>query len=112
MHLVILILFSVVLTISGLTQSQAFAAGDPSAGEKLAKEHCARCHDVGPSGAFKQYPPSFASIAVYRSEEQIYARIVFPSMHSGMPDVAFYLLQPNQIADLIAYITTLEKKAP
>jgi hypothetical protein len=54
--------------------SAASAAGDPDAGEKLVKEHCVRCHDISPSGAFKTYPPSFASIAVYWSDEQIYAR--------------------------------------
>jgi mono/diheme cytochrome c family protein len=90
----------------------ARAAGDSSSGEKLAKEHCARCHDIAPGGAFKRYPPSFASIASFRSEEQIYARIVFPALHSGMPEVAFYLLQPQQIADLVAYIVSLEKKSP
>jgi mono/diheme cytochrome c family protein len=97
------------VTATTFVQSPAFAAGDPASGEKLAKEYCARCHDVAPGGAFKKYPPSFASIAIYRSPEQIYARIVFPSMHSGMPDVGFYLLQPKNITDLVAYITSLEK---
>jgi len=103
---------SVVLIISSLLALPAFAAGDPAAGEKLAKEYCARCHDVAPGGAFKQYPPSFASIAVYRSEEQIYARIVFPTMHIGSPMPEFvqsFLLKPQNISDLIAYITSLQK---
>jgi mono/diheme cytochrome c family protein len=92
--------------------SQAHSAGDPQAGAVLAKEHCSRCHDIAPGGAFKQYPPSFASIAAFRSEEQMYARIVFPAMHSGMPDVALYLLDPEQITNIIGYIMSLEKKAP
>jgi len=86
----------------------AFAAGNAAAGAKLAREHCAQCHNVSPGGAFKTYPPSFASIAAYRSEGQIYARIVMPAMHSGMPQVALYLLQPDQVSDLIAYIVSLE----
>jgi mono/diheme cytochrome c family protein len=65
-----------------------------------------------PSGVFKQYPPSFAAIAAYRSEEQIHARIVFPTMHSGMPEVALYLLKPEQVANIVSYIMSLENKAP
>jgi mono/diheme cytochrome c family protein len=111
MSLAVLIFFAATLLIS-TWDTPARAAGDSSHGEKLAKEHCARCHDIAPNGAFKRYPPSFASIAAFRSEEQIYARIVFPALHSGMPEVAFYLLQPQQIADLVAYIVSLEKKSP
>jgi mono/diheme cytochrome c family protein len=93
--------------------SPALGAGDPVAGEKLAKEYCARCHEIGPNGAFKQYPPSFASIAVYRSAEQIYGRIVFPNMHVGSPMPEFVqnlFLKPQNVSDLVAYITSLEKK--
>ena len=93
--------------------SPAFSADDPSAGEKLAKEHCARCHDVGPGGAFKTYPPSFASIAVYRSDDQISARIMFPTLHSAgspMPEFAqIFILDAKNIHDLVAYIRSLEK---
>ena len=89
--------------------SPAFAEGDPIQGEQLAIEHCARCHDVSADGAFKQYPPSFAAIAVYRSEDQIHARIIFPALHSAMPEVALYLIDAQGIDDLVAYIMTLEK---
>ncbi|MCP4382928.1 MAG: cytochrome c [Hyphomicrobiales bacterium] len=82
---------------------------DVAAGAELAAESCSRCHDIGPDGAFKQFPPSFASIAAYRSREQIYYRIVAPPSHSGMPDVAFYLLGREQVEDLLAYIVSLEK---
>jgi len=104
--------YAVVILLANVLASPAFAAGDPVAGEKLAKEYCTRCHDIVPGGAFKKYPPSFASIAVYRSEEQIYARIVFPSLHSTispMPEFAQTFLDPKNINDLVAYIITLEK---
>jgi hypothetical protein len=29
-----------------------------------------------------------------------------------MPEVALYLLLPDQVADLVSYIMSLEKKAP
>jgi mono/diheme cytochrome c family protein len=101
--------FSLGFVMASLAGSSAFAAGDPVTGEKLAKQHCAQCHDVGPGGAFKTYPPSFASIAKYRSEDQIHARIVFPAMHSAMPQVAFYLLPADQIRNIVAYIVSLDK---
>jgi mono/diheme cytochrome c family protein len=77
-------------------------------GATLAGKHCVLCHDVTIEGPDKLFPPSFASIAGFRSPEQIYARIVFPVMHSGMPEAAFYLLGATDIADLVAYIVSLE----
>lgn len=99
----------ILIVLASLYGSPALGAGDSVVGEKLAKEHCARCHDIGPSGAPKQYPPSFASIAAYRSEEQIYTRIISPAIHSTMPEVAQSLLQSNDVKDLVAYIMSLEK---
>jgi mono/diheme cytochrome c family protein len=87
----------------------AFAQDDAARGAELAAEHCALCHDVTADGAAKLYPPSFASIAGFRTPEQIYARIVFPAMHSGMPEVAFYLLGKDEIRNIVAYIVSLEK---
>lgn len=93
---------------AALLVSPAGAAGDVAAGKALALEHCARCHDVGPDGAFKTYPPSFASIAVFRSEEQIRARITFPPLHVAMPDFG-YAITHDEIVNLTAYIMSLEK---
>ncbi|MCP4386043.1 MAG: cytochrome c [Hyphomicrobiales bacterium] len=102
--------FAVVVTVTGLVGTQALAAGDQAAGQKLAEEHCARCHDITADGAFKQYPPSFASIAAFRSNEQIYYRILYPPMHRSMPVFIEYILQPGNIQDLTAFIVSLEKK--
>jgi mono/diheme cytochrome c family protein len=87
----------------------ARAQDDASEGAELAAKHCSLCHDVTADGAAKEYPPSFAAIAGFRSPEQIYARIVFPAMHSGMPEAAFYLLGRKQIDALVAYIVSLER---
>jgi mono/diheme cytochrome c family protein len=97
-----------VFAIAHLAGTPADAA-DVAAGAEFAAQNCSRCHDIGPDGAFKQFPPSFASIAAYRSREQIYYRIVSPPSHSGMPDVAFYLLEREQVEDILAYIASLEK---
>ena len=85
----------------------AMAAGDAAKGHALAKEACARCHDVEKGGAFKMRPPSFQSIAIYRREDDIWARILSPSPHSGMPDTQ-WALSPDQVQDLVAYIVSLD----
>ena len=68
-----------------------------------------RCHNVEPGGPFKLHPPSFASIAVFRSDDQIFGRIMFPPLHSSMPQIG-YFLTPDNVEHLVAYIRSLEKK--
>jgi mono/diheme cytochrome c family protein len=97
--------------VAGSGAFPALAEGDESAGWVLANAHCAACHDVSATGAAKTFPPSFASIAAFRGPEQIYARIVFPTMHSGMPEAAFYLLKPEEVEHLVAYIVSLDPAA-
>ncbi len=92
---------------TGLVAASVKADGDPAVGASLARQKCARCHDVEPDGAFKLYPPSFASIAVFRSDEQIFGRIMFPPLHSSMPQIG-YFLTPDNVEHLVAYIVSLE----
>ncbi len=104
-----LILRVMVFLSLGIVAPPAFSAGDPAEGYKLAKEHCAGCHDVEPGGGFKQYPPSFAAMAVYRSEAHIRALSVYPALHSAMPRVPIYMLGDDNLDDLVAYIMSLEE---
>ena len=89
--------------------SAAHAEADVAAGAKLARESCVRCHNVEPKGPFKQHPPSFAAIAVFRSDEQVYGRIMFPPLHAGMPQLG-YMLTPDNVKHLVAYIRSLEAR--
>lgn len=91
--------------------SAAVAEGDVDLGAEIARESCVRCHDVESNGAFKEYPPSFAAIAVYRSDDQIYGRIMFPPVHVGMPEIG-YMLSPINVEHLVAYIRSLEAPMP
>lgn len=84
----------------------AQSPGEAEAGGLLAEQYCARCHDVGPDGAFKQMPPSFAAIAVYRGDDQIWNRIMFP-VHTGMPQM-WEFLEPENVGHVTAYIRSLE----
>ncbi len=92
---------------SFVSVSSASADGDIYVGEKLAKEFCTGCHNVDPTGPFKLYPPSFASIAVYRSPVDIRGRILFRPLHSSMPQLG-HMLTPDNVDNLVAYIASLE----
>ena len=109
MRSVVLAAVALAFAVLGHVQASDEPQDAVAAGQALAQEHCATCHDIAPGGAFKQYPPSFASIAKYRSEEQIYARIVFPPLHASMPSVALYALNHSQVDALVAYILSLEE---
>ena len=100
-------LFCLSVILLTICLANTHAAGDPVLGEEFARERCVHCHNVEHNGPFKQYPPSFAAIAVYRSEEQIYGRIIFPPLHSAMPQIG-YMLTPDQVKHLVAYIKSLE----
>jgi mono/diheme cytochrome c family protein len=90
----------------------AQAAGDAAGGEAVAKDNCVRCHNISPGGQFKEFPPSFAAIAVYYSDDQIFEHIFFPPLHSTMFESVspLYTLSRDQVWDLVAYIRSLEKK--
>jgi mono/diheme cytochrome c family protein len=89
-----------------LVQSKVHAQGNAEAGQDLAADWCSRCHDIGREGRMKQEPPSFAAIAVYRTADQIRARIAAP--HTGMPEIAQVL--GLNLDDLVAYIVSLEEE--
>ena len=79
--------------------------GDPEAGRNLAERWCSRCHDIGPDVRFKQEPPGFAAIAVYRTQLQVLDRILAP--HAGMPQV-IPILDGDDLDDVISYILSLD----
>jgi mono/diheme cytochrome c family protein len=96
------------IVLAGLAATAAGAQeGNVDAGRALAEEYCVRCHNISPGGPMKQHPPSLAAIARFRPENQIVARIWFPSVHYSMPPMAS-LLEPQNVADLTAFILSLE----
>ena len=98
----------VVFIFYGALASNVHAEGSVAEGERLARERCMFCHNVEPGGPFKQYPPSFAAIAVYRSAEEVRWRLIAPPLHSSMPQLS-ELFYAESIDSLVAYITSLEK---
>jgi mono/diheme cytochrome c family protein len=101
------IFFVMTMCLLVIAPAAARAAGDPVKGHELAKHRCSRCHNIEKGGAFKERPPSFQSIAIYRSEADIWSRIVAPSPHAGMPEVAWDM-SPEDVQNILAYIVSLD----
>lgn len=81
--------------------------GDTARGRTIAEQQCARCHDIAKGGAFKKMPPSFQAIAIYRTEPDIWSRIIAPSPHAAMPEMT-WALTPQEVQDVLAYILSLD----
>ena len=92
----------------GLLASSAHGQGEIEEGQRLAREFCGICHHVEPGGEFKLHPPSFAAIAVYRSDNQIRNRIFYPPVHSGMSPQLGFAFSSDNVEHLVAYIRSLE----
>ena len=97
---------SLAIALIGLSGVAKAQDGNVTMGRQIAEEYCVTCHMIDRGGPFKQEPPSFAAIAVYRSPDQIRARIVQP-IHSDMPRYIDYMIGGN-IDDMVAYIASLE----
>ncbi len=96
------------LSLGVIPADLAMAEGDAMTGQNLAKDWCARCHDISADGPFKQTPPSFASIAVYRAPDDIRWRIQYPAEHANMPRLG-YFLDTEDLDHLVAFIVSLEE---
>jgi mono/diheme cytochrome c family protein len=93
-----------IFAVGWLVQPQPLRA-DAANGERLARQWCANCHVIdpsGPSATLPQGPPSFRIAAGHLNLGELRAFLTHP--HGQMPDLA---LTRSEIDDLIAYIETL-----
>ncbi|MBO6885523.1 MAG: cytochrome c [Marivita sp.] len=97
--------YGLALFLTVLSGAATAQDGNVTMGQQIAEEYCVACHVIDRGGPFKLEPPSFAAIAVYRSAEQIRARIEQP-IHAAMPRYTQYMIGGN-IDDMVAYITSL-----
>jgi cytochrome c len=86
------------------------AAGDPVAGEALAARLCTSCHAVAKeqSSPVPEAPPlaSFAERWPLEHLEEAFAEGIMVG-HSGPVRMPEFVLEPEQIDDLLAYLATL-----
>jgi cytochrome c len=98
------------LTVLALLLGSALARGqDVDRGRAFAQAHCARCHAIGLTGRspFRPAPPFRTLHQRYRVEtleESLAEGIV--TGHPAMPE---FRLEPNEIADFIAFLKGLER---
>jgi cytochrome c len=113
---------------AGLLSTQAAAAGDAEAGEKLFKRTCGGCHQVGISarGSFGpqlngifgrlagsttdyQYSSSMKSSGVVWTRETLAAYIEDPKkVVSGTRMIFWGISDPEKIENLLAYLQTFQ----
>lgn len=90
-----------------LLPASAFAA-DAAKGEVIAKRWCATCHLVSPDQPTANSDvPSFASIARKKKLTAAELATFLSFSHPKMPDMS---LTRNEIADIVAYIRSLDQK--
>jgi mono/diheme cytochrome c family protein len=102
----LVVLSGIVLALSPMAAPPA-SAQDIRAGRAIARENCAHCHAIGPTGRsrrpaatpFRLIPERYPVEAL----EEAFGEGISGS-HKGMPD---FQLDPAEIDDLLAYIRSL-----
>lgn len=77
-------------------------------GRAYATEHCARCHAVGRTGESPFSPaPPFRKLHLNYPVESL-AEALAEGINTGHPAMPEFVLNPDQIHDLLSYLKTLE----
>ena len=92
----------------------AIASTAAERGEIFVQKNCARCHAIGLTGSSPYSPaPPFRTLHerydVGDLAEAFAEGIVVA--HQGGPQMPQFMLQPDQITDLIAYLRSIQPKA-
>ena len=90
---------------SALAQSAS-----PSLGEQIAKTSCIACHEIAPNIPAKDLQsgaPSFVDVANMPSTTELSIKVFLRSSHRSMPN---FILSPEEIDSIAAYIVSLKKK--
>jgi mono/diheme cytochrome c family protein len=83
--------------------------GRPLAGRAFAEANCARCHAVSPTGVSAlPAAPAFRDLHRRYPVDQL-AEALAEGIGTGHPTMPEFRLEPPQIADLLAYLKTLER---
>jgi mono/diheme cytochrome c family protein len=108
MKQVFLAVAAVLFLASGATAQEP---GDVKKGAELARSVCAHCHAVGSGERRSPDPmaPSFASLATTPGMTGTALRVWLRTSHPTMPD---YILGDQDRDDVVAYILSLNPKAP
>jgi mono/diheme cytochrome c family protein len=91
----------------------AVEPGSVARGREFVKEHCSSCHAVGRTGRspYRPAPPLRTLNDKYDVEglAEAFAEGIIVG-HKGEKQMPEFVLQPNEIDDLIAYLKSLKSK--
>jgi len=109
---ILLIIAGIAFLVTLVLLSRSAASQDFTAGERLAAEKCERCHNIGRTGLSRlPIAPTFRDIAnrysVWGMQEALAEGIVV-----GHPAMPKFVLNPEQIFDLLSFMETLKAKQP
>ena len=84
-------------------------ASSPEQGKRLALTHCARCHSIDKvSQSPLKIAPPFRTLHERYPVENL-AEALAEGIRTGHPTMPEYRLDPGQVADVIAYLKSLER---
>jgi cytochrome c len=93
----------------GLIPVTAEGAGDVAAGRAFVEEKCASCHAIGPSGASPlERAPPFRTLHERYPVESL-AEGLAEGIVTGHPEMPQFVLEPEEIDAVIAYLKSLEE---
>jgi mono/diheme cytochrome c family protein len=93
---------------TALLGSAIAASPDPVNGRVLAKTYCSRCHAIGRVGASPaSQAPAFRNLHDRYDVEDL-PDILAGGIRTGHPDMPEWLLDPDDGADLSAYIVSIQ----
>jgi mono/diheme cytochrome c family protein len=101
----------VLLAVCGET-ALAIEGGDPVAGRAIAEAECAKCHAIGESD-MSPHPaaPPFRTFSAKWPVEDLQEALAegLTVGHSDMPE---FIFEEREIGDLIAFLQSIQEKAP
>ncbi len=99
-----MLIVAVTLVLAGQERAKA----DAARGQALSQQWCSQCHGVRPAEASANpKAPAFGAIATEPSATEFALRTFLRVPHPTMPN---FILDPDDIDDIVGYITSLKPK--
>jgi mono/diheme cytochrome c family protein len=93
-------------------QGRAAEAGDIVAGQKIAETYCVACHAIGPDGDSPlEAAPRFRELGQRFPIENLEESLAEGIM-TGHPDMPQFEMTPDEIGVFLAYLSSIQVKAP
>lgn len=103
------VIAAVVLLHTAGSEGRADKIDEAAEGRKLAERLCARCHAMAQGGSpFKPAPP-FRDFVKKWPDTQVLAEALAEGISVGHPAIPEFVLEPDEIGELLSYLKTLKE---